>query len=106
MVAEGLRRAGYELGDKPFFDTLCVDLRARGMTARTVLDAALEQGINLRMVDDGRVGLSLDETTTRDDVRGVLAAFGVTDAGARALPRCRTRALVLTASAWRRGRPG
>ncbi|MGH8912281.1 MAG: aminomethyl-transferring glycine dehydrogenase, partial [Acidimicrobiia bacterium] len=54
-----------------FFDTLTVTCDAAAVSA-----AALEQGINLRLVDDSTVGISLDETTTYEVLRRVITAFG------------------------------
>jgi len=50
-----------------------------------VLAAALAQGVNLRLVDDDHVGITTDETTTREHLHQVWAAFGVLDADPDAL---------------------
>jgi glycine dehydrogenase len=73
VLAEGLRRLGHELPDGLFFDTLRVT--PSGKSAKQVLADALERGINLRAYGDDAVGVSLDETTTREDVEKLLAAF-------------------------------
>ena len=73
ILAEGLRRLGHGAGRDPFFDTLHVDLGSG--TARDVLAAARQRHLNLRAFDDGTVGVSLDETTTRDDVQALLESF-------------------------------
>ena len=73
LLAEGLRRLGHELPDGPCFDTLRVV--PSGKSAKQVLADALERGINLRPYDDDALGVSLDETTTREDVEKLLAAF-------------------------------
>jgi glycine dehydrogenase len=73
VLAEGLRRLGHELPDGPFFDTLRVV--PSGKSAKQVLADALERGINLRAYGDDAVGVSLDETTTHEDVEKLLAAF-------------------------------
>lgn len=61
ILAEGLRRNGVELADH-FFDTLTFNADAE------VHDRAVKAGCNLRRFSDGRVGVSLDETTTAADV--------------------------------------
>jgi glycine dehydrogenase len=71
-LAEGLRSLGYNVGPESFFDTLRV--RAGRKRAR-ILKAALARGINLRPLDDGAVGISLDETTTVDDLKDLCAIF-------------------------------
>ena len=71
--AAGLGRLNQGVGAEPFFDTLKV--RLNGLTADSVLHAAEVLGYNLRKYDDGAVGVSLDETTTREDVDALLGAF-------------------------------
>ena len=65
ILAEGLKRAGLELLTKQFYDTVHFDLGAR---AETVYGDALAAGYNLRRVSAGVLGISFDETTTREDV--------------------------------------
>jgi glycine dehydrogenase len=72
-LASGLARLGHELEEAPCFDTLCVT--PVGRSTKQVIAAALEAGYNLRDFGDGRVGVSLDETTTREDVGTLLGAF-------------------------------
>jgi glycine dehydrogenase len=72
-LAEGLKRAGCKLVSDRFFDTLRVTPHEGG--AEPVLEAARERGFNLRDFGDGSVGISLDETSTTDDVAALLAAF-------------------------------
>ena len=74
ILAAGLRSAGIDAGAQAFFDTLEVELGAR---AATVLEAADQAGFNLRRVSGTRLGVALDETTTRDDVVALLGCFGV-----------------------------
>ncbi len=79
-LAEGLIGLGCDVGqgDKElcFFDTLRV--RPAGK-ATDVLASAKKLGINLRAFDDGTLGVSLDETVTREDVIDILRAFGGSD---------------------------
>jgi glycine dehydrogenase len=74
-LAAGLRAAGYELSDEPFFDTL----RVGGETAR-LREAEVEaerRGYDLRRHGDGALGVSLDEVSTVREVEELLEAFGV-----------------------------
>jgi glycine dehydrogenase len=57
----------------------CAPPNAQGRKAKDVLAAAVARGINLRPIDDATVGLNLDETTLRQDLVGVLEAFGAAD---------------------------
>jgi glycine dehydrogenase len=80
VLAAGLRRLGYDVGNAPFFDTLRVGLPAGA--AAPILAAARERRMNLRAYDDGSLGVALDETVTVGEVQQLLAAF----AGARTAP--------------------
>ena len=73
VLAAGLRDAGFGVHERPFFDTIEVDVGAR---APTILRTAEEAGFNLRSVSGTTLGISVDETTTREDVATVLACFG------------------------------
>ncbi|MCP5425917.1 MAG: aminomethyl-transferring glycine dehydrogenase [Gammaproteobacteria bacterium] len=75
VLAEGLRRLGYALGSTAFFDTLSV---ATGTNTASIHRAARQNRINLRAVDDETVGISLDETVTRQDVETLWVLFGDT----------------------------
>jgi len=73
VLARGLEELKLDVGGEPFFDTLRVRLpEDRG---RAVHRKARARGMNLREFEDGSVGLSLDETTTVDDVKALLEVF-------------------------------
>ncbi len=88
LLAARLREAGHEVGDDPFFDTICV--RHSDLGAAAVLAAADEAGFNLRRLDPQRVAIALDETVTPDDLVGLLKVFdapaGDLDALAESVP--------------------
>ena len=71
MLAAGLRGAGAKVNAEPVFDTLTVT----GVSAARVHAAAEARKINLRPVDEYTVGVSLDETTTLEDVELLLSFF-------------------------------
>jgi glycine dehydrogenase len=62
IVAGSARAAGFALRHEAFFDTVTIEAGAR---ADALMAAALRRGINLRRVDDGAVGIALDETVDR-----------------------------------------
>jgi len=67
-----------------YFDTLVVE------APDGILEKAREAGYNLRDFGDGRVGLSLDETTAEADIEKIAEIFGVTlatEGAPLALPR-------------------
>ncbi|WP_069816934.1 aminomethyl-transferring glycine dehydrogenase [Streptomyces sp. TP-A0874] len=74
LLAEGLRRGGVEIEHDGYFDTLTARVPGR---AGEVVAAARAAGVNLRAVDDDRVGIACDETTGREQLAAVWTAFGV-----------------------------
>jgi glycine dehydrogenase len=69
-----LTKGGVVIEVGPFFDTLVAKVAGK---TDSVLSAAAASGINLRRIDADHVGISLDETTTVDDLAVICAAFGV-----------------------------
>jgi glycine dehydrogenase len=74
VLAEGLRAGGVEVVHESFFDTLLVSVPGR---AGELVAAARQRGINIRLVDADRVGISCDEATTRAHLEALWQAFGV-----------------------------
>lgn len=72
ILAEGLAQLGHSVEQQHFFDTLT--LATGGRTAELHAKARA-LGINLREIDDQRLGLSLDETTTQAHVEELWALF-------------------------------
>jgi len=59
-----------------YFDTLCLRLDPERIpSADALLDVAYGRGFNFRRIDAQTVGLSLDESTTVDDLRAIVAIF-------------------------------
>ena len=73
VLAAGLSQLGFKLASDSFFDTVTVDT---GAQTTTVHAAANSARLNLRRVSDSQVGVSLDETTTRADIKLLWAVFG------------------------------
>jgi glycine dehydrogenase len=73
ILASALRTAGVAVGND-FFDTLHVT----GVDAAAVQAKAVAAGINVRVIDAGAVGISLDETATRADIVALGQLFGAT----------------------------
>ncbi|HJR72993.1 MAG TPA: aminomethyl-transferring glycine dehydrogenase [Luteimonas sp.] len=70
ILAAALGKAGVNVGPD-FFDTLHVT----GIDAATVHAKAKAARINLRAIDAGSVGISLDETATREDIAAIAGVF-------------------------------
>jgi glycine dehydrogenase len=104
LLAAGLRAAGAQVQAEPFFDTLTVTLP----DAERVHEAARARGFNLRRIDGGHLGISLDETTSEADVRALVGLFvpavppaGALPAAEFAAPHARTTPF-LTASVFQK----
>ncbi|WP_313517772.1 aminomethyl-transferring glycine dehydrogenase [Pseudomonas sp.] len=72
ILAAGLVELGYAVEQESFFDTLTL---ASGDKTAALHAKAREAQINLREIDAGRLGLSLNETTTQADVEALWAIF-------------------------------
>ena len=72
ILAEGLRRLGFQVTNEAFFDTITV--RAPGQAAR-IAARARESRINLRFVDADHLGIALDETTRRSNLESLWRVF-------------------------------
>jgi glycine dehydrogenase len=68
ILALGLERLGHPCSHDDFFDTVCV--HAYG-DAFAVAEAAWKRGINLRPLEPGLLSVSVDETTTFEDLRHI-----------------------------------
>ncbi len=73
-LAERLRSYDLHLVSDSFFDTIRVV--TPGPSGR-VIERARSRGYQLAWVDDATVGVSIDETTTADDLAAVARAFGL-----------------------------
>ncbi|MEO6872595.1 MAG: aminomethyl-transferring glycine dehydrogenase, partial [Chthoniobacterales bacterium] len=73
-LAEGLERLGYGIGSWDFFDTIRVELGTK--SSADVLRRAARDNCNLRVLGQHSVGISVDETTTPEDVEVLLGVFG------------------------------
>ena len=71
-LAQALADQGFERINSTFFDTLT--LRTGGQTS-AIHERARAAGVNLRRIDENTLGLSLDETSSDETVRLVLAIF-------------------------------
>jgi glycine dehydrogenase len=70
-VAEGIQHRGFELVSNNFFDTITVKVA----DARPIHEKAYAQQINLRVINDQLIGISLDETTSLDDLYDLINCF-------------------------------
>ena len=73
-LADGLEEHGFKVEPEVFFETITVEV---GALQKTVMEAAVARGINLRKVGDTKVGISLDEQTRPSVIEAVWGAFGI-----------------------------
>ena len=71
LLVTGLRAAGAKVNAEPVFDTVTIG----GVAAGRVHSAAEAKKINVRAINEYTVGISLDETTTIEDVEVLLSFF-------------------------------
>jgi glycine dehydrogenase len=72
IFAAGVQKLGYTLANETFFDTVTI---VSGANTTALHQAASSVHVNLRHIDATRVGVSVDETTTRDDLLKLFALF-------------------------------
>ncbi|HNC11903.1 MAG TPA: aminomethyl-transferring glycine dehydrogenase, partial [Cyclobacteriaceae bacterium] len=71
MLETGLTSLGLKQVNEHFFDTLKVAVADKN----AIQKKALEHGINFRYFSDNHVGISLDETSSQEDVQAILSIF-------------------------------
>ena len=72
ILAEGLKKSGILLENDHYFDTLSI---SAGEKSKGIYEKALAKNINLRKIGDGRLGITLDETTTSEDIKILWEVF-------------------------------
>ena len=75
-LAIGLKKAEYPLLNTCWFDTLSLDFSEHPQKRAEIIERALAANINLR-IDEHRLGISLDETTTEEDLSQIAALFDI-----------------------------
>jgi len=71
VLAANLKTLGYTVTNDTWFDTLTVAVK----NAEQMHASAHSHGVNLRVIDATHVGVSLDETTTREDIALLWTVF-------------------------------
>jgi glycine dehydrogenase len=72
LLADAAARAGFGLRHDAFFDTLAIEA---GDKADALMAAALGRGFNLRRIDAATVGITLDETVTREELVALVSVL-------------------------------
>ena len=72
ILKENITQLGYEVENDNFFDTLVIHSNS---DTSAIHSRALENEINLRIIDSNSLGVSLDETSSIDDIEILLKIF-------------------------------
>ncbi|KAI5116917.1 hypothetical protein M0805_003990 [Coniferiporia weirii] len=75
VLAEQVEKFGLKVENQAFFDTLTINVSSVSGGAEAVRRAAREAEINLREVDNSRVGVTLDESLSAEDLVEVINIF-------------------------------
>ncbi|OQM75812.1 glycine dehydrogenase (aminomethyl-transferring) [Pseudaminobacter manganicus] len=71
----GLASAGLTVAGVEIFDTVTVTVEGR---AKAIAAEAEQSGRLVRLIDENRIGISFDETSTEEDLQALSALFGAT----------------------------
>ncbi len=74
MLEIKLKELGFEQTNPDYFDTLKIKL-PKNITKRDIKIFALEREINLRYFEDNHIGISIDETTSIEDLNAIIDIF-------------------------------
>lgn len=72
ILVTGLKQLGYIIPTKIYFDTFTIHTPHR---AKRILNQAQEHDINFRLIDADTLGISVDETSTRQTLRQIWRIF-------------------------------
>jgi glycine dehydrogenase len=79
LLSSRLKKLGYDIGERPFFDTVRVGFGSGApLTRDQVLANAKGEKINLRALDARTLTIALDETVSVDDLRDLVKIFSKT----------------------------
>ena len=65
ILATGLQQNGIELLHDSWFDTITLQV---GKQQQSIYQSALDAGVNLRLLDNDKLGISIDERKTPEDI--------------------------------------
>ena len=77
LLVEGLKPMGFKPANQSWFDTVSFDVGDE--QAAQIYDRAQSAGINLRLGRSGRIGISINEKTTREHIKQLYRAFANND---------------------------
>ena len=71
-LAKGVNELGYNLKSSSFFDTVTIHTESE---TQEIFSTAQDQLMNLRMLDANHISISLDETTTDQEIENITKLF-------------------------------
>ena len=71
-LAKGINELGYDLRSSSFFDTVTIHTQSE---TQEIFSTAQDQLMNLRMMDANHISISLDETTTDQEIENIKKLF-------------------------------
>ena len=71
-LAKGINELGYDLKSSSFFDTVTIHTESE---TQEIFSTAQDQLMNLRMLDANHISISLDETTTDQEIENITKLF-------------------------------
>ncbi len=74
VLAQESEQYGFKQLNRFFFDTLLIQL-PENVFSNTLAQMASDREMNFRIIDEKHIGISLDETTTLEDVNTILSIF-------------------------------
>lgn len=74
-LSNAINQMGYQLFSNSFFDTIQISTNL----ATEIFNNAAKQNINLALLDKNTLSISLDETTTVDDLEKLISCFAIKD---------------------------
>ncbi len=78
-LERGLKSLGIKQVNKDYFDTLKFEVKDKKAIERE----AVKSRVNFRYFDDGHVGISLDETTSLNDLKTIFGIFSAVETGGK-----------------------
>ncbi|MFZ9589846.1 MAG: glycine dehydrogenase (aminomethyl-transferring), partial [Chitinophagaceae bacterium] len=74
-TAKALIKNGFAIASAHYFDTIVVNAN----NAKEIVEKAAANLINLRLINEKQIGISFDETTTKENVTELLKCFGINE---------------------------
>ena len=70
-LKKSLEKLGFKILSRRYFDTLVIE----DNKAKDLFNRSVEEGINFRLIDDKTFSLTIDETTTLEDIDNLITFF-------------------------------